>query len=324
MSASQFIYPSADSERDKWILARRPARAAVDPWQPYAFSIEDERSTSGQIVPLATVFLTNRECFWRCLMCDLWRNTLVEDTPVGAIPAQIDYALARLRPARHIKLYNSGSFFDSRAIPVVDYSAIASRVNSFEHVIVESHPALVRDRCLQFRDLLTPTLELAMGLETVHPEILPRLNKRMTLSQFAAAAAWLSEHDIALRAFILVKPPFLNDEAEALFWAARSIDFAFDHGASVVSLIPTRAGNGALETLSAHGDFAPPRLSTLEAAAEYGVRLGRGRVFADLWDVSQQTGCEGCHKARISRLEEINLQQCVPPRILCRHCGAGS
>ena len=60
-------------------------------------------------------------------MCDLWKNTLTETVPVGAIPAQIEYALARLPAARVIKLYNSGSFFDPRAIPVADYPAIARR-----------------------------------------------------------------------------------------------------------------------------------------------------------------------------------------------------
>jgi radical SAM enzyme (TIGR01210 family) len=324
MSAAQSIYPSVDSERDQWILARRPARAVLDPLRPYAFCAEDERSATGGIVPVATVFLTNRECPWRCLMCDLWRNTLVDDTPAGAIPTQIDYALARLAPARHIKLYNSGSFFDPRAIPVGDYAAIAARVKPFEHVIVESHPALLGDRCLRFRDLLNASLEVAIGLETVHPDVLPRLNKRMTLDQFAAAAAWMKEHRIQLRVFILVKPPFITDETEALYWAARSIDYAFDFGASVASLIPTRAGNGALETLAFRGEFAPPRLSTLEAAAAYGIGLGRGRVFTDLWDVPRQPGCEACHKARISRLHKMNLRQRVPPRIKCKRCGGSA
>ncbi len=71
--------------------------------------------------PVATVFLTNRECPFRCLMCDLWRNTLTETVPVGAIPAQIDHALLRLPPAKQLKLYNSGSFFDPHAIPPQDY-----------------------------------------------------------------------------------------------------------------------------------------------------------------------------------------------------------
>jgi archaeosine synthase beta-subunit len=84
---------------------------------PYAYLVEDERTAAGEIVPTATIFLTNRECPWRCLMCDLWRNTITETVPAGAIPQQIDYALERLPAARQIKLYNSGSFFDPRAIP---------------------------------------------------------------------------------------------------------------------------------------------------------------------------------------------------------------
>ena len=90
-----------------------------------------------------------------------------------------------------------------------------------------------------------------MGLETVHPQILEQLNKRMTTDQFAAAAALLREHDIDLRVFILVKPPFMREE-EALDWAERSLDFAFDCGATAATLIPTRAGNGAMEELSRH------------------------------------------------------------------------
>ena len=69
-------YPLADLHRDRWILERRPARETLDPQKPYAFFVEDEASASGAIVPVATIFLTNRECPWRCVMCDLWRNTL--------------------------------------------------------------------------------------------------------------------------------------------------------------------------------------------------------------------------------------------------------
>ena len=57
----------------------------------------------GTVIPGAAVFLTNRECPWRCVMCDLWKNTLAESVPIGAIPAQIDFALARLPATRQIK-----------------------------------------------------------------------------------------------------------------------------------------------------------------------------------------------------------------------------
>lgn len=292
------VYPESAAERDRWILSRRGQRAELDPRRPWAFFVEEERSKDGEIVPVATVFLTNRECPWRCLMCDLWKNTLAESVPAGAIPEQIDYALERLPAARQIKLYNSGSFFDPRAIPAEDYAAIAERVRLFERVIVENHPALVGEAAVRFRDLVGRPLEVAMGLETAHPEISAKLNKRMTVEQFRGAADFLRANGIDLRVFILVKPPFMREE-EAVEWAARSVDFAFDCGATAITLIPTRGGNGAMEELA----YAPPRLETLEAAFEYGLGLRRGRVFVDLWDVRSDD------TARLERLRELNLTQ---------------
>lgn len=312
-------YPTHGAERDRWIIERRPARATLDPRVPYAFLVEDECSATNEVVPVATVFLTNRECPWRCAMCDLWRNTLTEVVPAGAIPQQIDHALERLPPARQIKLYNSGSFFDRGAIPVEDYPAIAARTKSFERTIVESHPSLLKQGCLQFRDLLSNQLEVAMGLETVHPEVLDKLNKRMTLIQFSEAAEYLRSNEIALRVFILVQPPFMKSH-EALHWAERSLDFAFDCGATAATLIPTRSGNGAMEALTQLGQFSPPRLDIVEAALSYGLSLHRGRVFVDLWDLRMAAPLCPCYIPRIERLHQINLGQCVLDTVNCIHC----
>ncbi len=319
----QSFYPSSGAGRTAWILERRPPREALDPLRPYAFFVEDECSNTGEVVPVATVFLTNRECPWRCLMCDLWRNTLPGSVPLGAIPAQIDYALSRIPPARQIKLYNSGSFFDPGAIPAGDYGAIAARVSPFERVIVENHPALVSESCVRFHESLAGRLEVAMGLETVHPGILPRLNKRMTLHQFSSAADLLRRNGIDLRAFILVQPPFMRPE-EALHWSSRSLDFAFDCGAAAATLIPTRAGNGAMETLAEQGQFTPPDLATLEAAVRYGLSLQRGRVFADTWALDQSASCPACRTPRVDRLREMNLRQTVLNRISCKWCEGSS
>lgn len=313
-------YPATESQRDQWIVDLRPPRESLDPLKPYAFSLEEEVSASREIVPVATIFLTNRECPWRCVMCDLWRNTLTTSLAPGAITTQIDFALAQLPPARQLKLYNSGSFFDPRAIPLEDHPAIAARANQFERLIVECHPALIGENCLRFRDRLKCQLEIATGLETVHPEILPRLNKRMTLEQFSAAANFLRANDIALRVFILVKPPFMQ-EHEAVHWAERSLDFAFDCGATAATLIPTRGGNGAMEALAAAGQFSPPRITALEASMSYGLAAKRGRVFADLWDAAQIPGCNICLPSRVARLREMNRTQEVSTPILCPHCG---
>src|SRR5213079_2716284 len=110
-----------------------------------------------------------------------WRFTTRADTPAGAIPVQLDAALAfwreRGETVSRIKLYNASNFFDPGAVPESDYEAIGARVSGLDQVIVESHPSLVGPRVDRFLDALgTVPLEVAMGLETVHPKALDALN----------------------------------------------------------------------------------------------------------------------------------------------------
>ena len=308
------------------ILAARPARRALDPWKPYAYFVEPEHSRSGKVEDVATLFLTNRECPFRCLMCDLWKHTLEETVPLGAIPAQIEFALSRLPPARHIKLYNSGNFFDPKAIPREDHAAIADRVRGFETVIVENHPRLCGDGCREFRELLNgPRLEVAMGLETIHPDVLPRLNKQMTAQDFADAARGLVRAGIDVRAFILLRPPYLT-EAEGVEWAVQSMRFAFDCGAGCCAVIPVRGGNGIMERLQASRQYSPPALGSLESVLDQGLAMRGGRVFVDLWGAERFATCPACASARMERLRRINLAQRADPEVACPQChwsGAG-
>lgn len=318
-------YPTNASARDRWVLQHRPPRNDLDPWRPYAFLVEPEAGPDGQAIETVTIFLTNRECPWHCLMCDLWRNTLEVTVPDGAIVAQIQHVLDRIPPIdwerSQLKLYNAGSFFDPRAIPPSEYPEIARLVEPFRRVIVECHPALIGDRCRAFRDLLDGRLEVAIGLETAHPEVLARLNKRMTLEQFRCAARRLAAWGIDLRVFILVRPPWLS-ESEGLEWAERSLDFALDCGASCRVLIPTRAGNGALEALAASGDFHPPSLATLESSLEYGLAQRAGRVFADLWDIENLIRCPECSERRVDRLRVMNATQTIAEPTACVSCSS--
>ena len=45
-----------------------------------------------------------------------------------------------------------------------------------------------------------------MGLESIHPEVLPKLNKQLTPNDFRETTAFLRANDIDTRAFILLKP----------------------------------------------------------------------------------------------------------------------
>jgi radical SAM enzyme (TIGR01210 family) len=295
---------------DDWILSRRPLRNPLTPNRPYAYLVEPEAAGDGRVVDVATIFLTNRECPYRCLMCDLWKNTLETSVAPGQIPEQIRWALTQLPAAQHLKLYNAGSFFDNKAITPEDDAEIARLADAFERLVVECHPRLVGHRCREFRRRLSSEFEVALGLETVHPDVLPRLNKGMTLADFAAAVHTLRAADTHVRAFILVRPPFLTDK-EGLEWACRSLDYAFGLGVECCSLIPTRGGNGAMEELARTGLFAPPSLDTLEQAMEYGLSLHAGRVLVDLWDIAGVSPQAERRSERIARLGRMNLTQRV-------------
>ena len=327
-----FAYLSSPAERDRFVLDRRPPRRVVhDPWSAQGVVVEDERTEDGGAARTATLFLTGRECPWRCVMCDLWQFTTPGDTPGGAIAAQVAAARPALSnqpaPVTQIKLYNAGSFFDPRAVPDGDVAPIASHLSGFARVIVESHPSLVGDRTRRFIDELAkqpapPRLEVAMGLETAHPQALDRLHKRITLDGFAQASARLAALGARLRVFLLVFPPFVApDEQDE--WLVRSVDAAFAFGASAVSLIPTRTGNGAIDAFVDDGTYVPPRLRDLERSLMLALARRPApdrRVFADLWDLDRFADCPTCLEALRVRLHRMNLGQAVLPEVECRRC----
>ena len=318
-------YPAVGAERDRFVVDLRGPRPRHDAWRYHDVSVEDERDADGQVARVATVFLTGRECPWRCVMCDLWRHTIEDDTPARAIPSQVK-AARRVLDERgdavtQMKLYNAGSFFDPRAVPEADYGAVAAALAGLDRVIVESHPSLVGPRVDRLLEALDAPLEVAMGLETAHPEALERLHKRMSVETFAAAASRLAERGVALRVFLLISPPFVPpDEQDA--WLLRSIERAFSSGASVVSLIPTRPGNGAMESLAAQGHFRPPEMHDIERSVEIALANmpPRGRIFVDLWDLEQFTECPHCTAGRRARLHRINLEQRALPAFSCDQC----
>ena len=339
------MYPAPHASRDRFILERRGPRQPLDPWRYQDVIVEHERTDRQTIAPSATVFLTGKECAWRCVMCDLWQYTTTAATPVGAIPAQIAAARsaldARGETVSQMKLYNAANFFDPHAVPEDDYAAIAAALTGLDRVVVESHPALIGDRVDRFLAAMhryqgseAARLEIAMGLETANPDALERLNKGLTLEQFAAAAEAVHARGVALRVFLLISPPFIGQDEQDR-WLVDSVDRACSSGATVVSLIPTRTGNGAMEALAARGLYRAPELSDIERSLELALtQATRGgesasgcaefaRVFVDLWDLQRFSRCAHCLDDRRDRLRRMNLEQRVRPQVSCAHCGHG-
>ena len=329
---------------DRRIRSLRPPKPHVDPYTAHGSMLEEERRPDGKIERALTVFLSGAECPFTCSFCDLWRWTIDGPTPNGALARQLETVLQAL-PAPlpdRLKLYNASNFFDERAVPAEDRLAIATLATPFAGVTVESHANTIGPQTLAFARQIRGRLEVAAGLETIHPVAAAQLNKRLDLARFDRAALLLSNNGIDLRVFVLLGAPYVP-AGESVAWTIRTVEHAVGRGASVVSIIPVRGGNGEMERLQALGHFAAPSLSQLEEALDGCLQFtgtattaihhtgtehtadteGRNCVVtADLWDVERLAACEHCRAARIDRLRRMNVTGRAEPRIACRMCEA--
>ncbi len=183
---------SGVASSDARIRALRPAKPFVDPGRAHGFLVEEERRPGGAVEHALTAFLSGAECPFTCAFCDLWRYTIDGPTPEGALTRQVkavlDEAGATHPHLDRLKLYNASNWFDRRAVPSRDSGDIAALASSFAGVTVESHANTVGAATLDFAGRLTGRLEVAMGLETIHPVAAAQLNKRLDLSTFDRAA----------------------------------------------------------------------------------------------------------------------------------------
>ncbi len=306
------------------IRALRPPRRTVDPWRALAVLEEVERGLDGRTESVVTLFLAGAECPFSCVYCDLWQSTLEGPTPPGALQRQIVQALAALGEeaarARVVKLYNASNFFDPRAVPDDDIDSILEAVGSFERLVVESHPRLIGRRAREVVAVFPGRLEVAMGLETVHPVALEHIEKEMTLSDFDRAVDQLRDWQADVRAFVLVGVPFVPPEAQ-LEWAVRSVEHAARIGVARTTLIPVRGGNGALELLAERGEWTAPSLDLLEATLEAALGVPGVLVSVDTWDLERLAECPDCAPGRIARLSAANLSGVAVEGAPCPSCG---
>ena len=296
------------SAADRRIRSLRPPKVRADPYTSHGSLLDEERRPDGKIERALTVFLTGAECPFTCSFCDLWQWTIDGPTPRGALAMQIENVLQGHRdplPDR-LKLYNASNFFDQRAVPSADVPHIAALAAPFGAITVESHANTIGESTLGFARQIPGRLEVAVGLETIHPVAAAKLNKRLDLARFDSAARFLTDNNIDLRVFVLLGAPYVPP-SESIVWTVRAVEYAVERGASVVSIIPVRGGNGELERLQRRGFFAPPSLTELEAALEECLQFTHTVVTADLWDLERLQACEHCRPARVERVRQMSV-----------------
>ena len=254
-----------------------------DPREPTRVWIDEDNTPDGVYQSL-TIILNTGGCRWAraggCTMC----GYVAESVEGGSVAhedlmAQVEKCLEHEDanaddPSGLIKIYTSGSFLDEREVPAETRQAIAETFADRDRIVVESLPDFVdHEKITDFtaQDLET---DIAVGLETATDRVRQDcVNKYFEFSEFERAAADAREAGAGVKAYLLMKPPFLS-EPDAVEDMKRSVrKCAAVEGCHTVSMNPTNVQRHTMvEDLYHDGGYRPPWLwsvaDVLEATAD--------------------------------------------------------
>jgi hypothetical protein len=269
---------------------------------------------NGEIVPSLTILLTTKGCFWArdvgCTMCGYIADSN-PDAQSSDIKKQLFEALALYDKAfKIVKLFTSGSFLDQEEVPVDARDAILAALADTPRVIVESRPEFVTSEICGDVVRSNRHVEVAIGLETSNDDIRNNcINKGFTFRDFVRAAKVAHSDGLTVKAYLLLKPPFLT-ELEAMEDAIQSTHEAAPH-ADTISLNLCNVQKGTLvEALWKKKLYRPPWLWTAVGVLKRVKPIAT--VICDPVGAGTARGphnCGKCDRQVISEIKEFSLSQ---------------
>jgi len=269
---------------------------------------------NGEIVPSLTVLLTTKGCYWArrdgCTMCGYIADAN-PDAQSADIQKQLFEVLAQYGTAfKIVKLFTSGSFLDQEELPIDARDAILSALADTPKVIVESRPEFVTSEICGDVVRSNRHVEIAIGLETSNDDIRDScINKGFTFRDFVRASKVAHSDGLTVKAYLLLKPPFLT-EVEALENAIQSTHDAAPY-ADTISLNLCNVQKGTLvEALWKKRLYRPPWLWT---AVEVLKRVKPiATIICDPVGAGTARGphnCGKCDRQVILEIKEFSLSQ---------------
>jgi radical SAM enzyme (TIGR01210 family) len=257
------------TDLDAWLRDRRSRRPApkdrgasagraVSTW--HEKEMLDGREVDALVGILATRGCSHERETGGCTMCGYASDTPPVPPTQEELLAQIEDVASRRGDARWVKLYTSGSMLDPGEVPRPVLEAVVETFGDADMLTVESRSEHVSVERVQA--LGDPSRrEVAIGLESACDGVLAgSVHKGMTFDDFSRAAREVRQAGARLRAYVLLKPPFLT-EREAIEDAVKSVLAAAEAGASTVSVNPVSVhGNTLVDYLHHRGEYEPPWL----------------------------------------------------------------
>jgi len=242
---------------------------SYDPREPTRVWLDEDNTPDG-VVQSLTIILNTGGCRWAraggCTMCGYVAES-VDGGSVDhdALRAQIDAALTHEQdhadaPSPLVKIYTSGSFLDEREVGAETRAMIADTFADRDRIVVESLPDFVDAAKLRdFREVGLAT-DVAIGLETTSDRVRHDcVNKYFDFDDFVAATEAADAAGAGVKAYLLLKPPFLA-ETDAIEDAVTSIRECARY-CHTVSMNPCNVQSYTMvEDLHRAGGYRPPWL----------------------------------------------------------------
>ncbi|MFB6125833.1 MAG: archaeosine biosynthesis radical SAM protein RaSEA [Halolamina sp.] len=249
-----------------------------DPTEPTRVWLDEDNTPDG-VVDSLTIILNTGGCRWAraggCTMCgyvaeSVDGGTVAHEDLLTQVEHCLDHEAAETDdPAEQVKIYTSGSFLDEREVPAETRQAIAETFADRDRLVVESLPDFVdREKVADFTDRGVAT-DVAVGLETATDRVRHDcVNKYFDFADFEdacaearAASRPAADADAGVKAYLLMKPPFLAEPeavADMNFSVRRC---AGVEGCHTVSMNPCNVQRYTMvDELHFAGGYRPPWL----------------------------------------------------------------
>jgi len=325
------FYERIKSIRQK-SLNKRKQISSRDLDRPVSFWIKKDRLIN-EVGKALTIILRTKGCSWAlgktggCTMCGYIQDANIEEVNQNHIRNQIDYVLdKKIKEISEdddnyaIKIFNSGSFFDENEISEEAKHYIYEKVANIDNIkefTIESRVEYINAEKLKDlkENLKGKYIEIAIGLETVNDYIRNYyINKGMRFEDFKNILPICKEKGISVKAYLLLKPPFLN-ETGAIDDCINSIKNLIDLKINTISVNPLNIQRGTLaEYLWYQNKYRPPWFYSLFKVLRKSLTqndLTKVRVISDPSGAGTKRGIHNCLKRECEKAAHNNLQQFV-------------
>ena len=273
----------------------------------------------GTVVDAYVIILRTRGCSWAlssgCTMCGYFNDSMLSPVSPEDLQTQFENAMQGYKQEKIVKLFTSGSFLDSSELPEpVQQKIFLSLSEQAEKISVESRPQYITEKRIKEikKTICSKEFEIGIGLETSSDLIREKaINKGFSFKEYTKAAALLKKHQMKVKTYVLMKPPFLT-EKEALEDCVRTTEETKEYADSI-SLNPTNVQrHTVVEFLWKRNQYRPPWLWSIVEYLKKSITRTDAFVKCDVVGGGSRRGphnCGVCDQKVLEAITDFSLSQ---------------